>query len=101
MYLAPLWGVLKKVIERMLTGIHKTSAPEIELNDEQTKQVDAVYEATHELCKAITKNDGLEWNMMWLGEIADIAAMILRKYDQTTHFPGVVTEEDGTQYIEE
>lgn len=75
--------------------------PAVELDDEQTKQVDVVYEATQELCKAITKNEDLEWNMMWIGEIADIAAMILRRYDQETHFPGVITEENGIQYIVE
>lgn len=39
--------------------------------------------------------------MAFIGEIADFAASILTEHDIKVRFPSVVTEEDGTQYIEE
>ena len=39
--------------------------------------------------------------MSFIGEIADCAASILGRHGIRVHFPAVVTNEDGSQYIEE
>ena len=77
------------------------AAEALELNDAQADRNDEVYEAAFAFCKVLTENPALEWNMAFLGEIADLAAAILTKQGYRVRFPSVVTEEDGTQYIEE
>lgn len=77
------------------------AAEELELNDTQADRNDEVYEAAFAFCKVLTENPDLEWNMAFLGEIADLAAGILTNQGHRVRFPSVVTEADGTQYIEE
>ena len=78
-----------------------SAAEELELNDAQANRNDEIYDAAFAFCKVLTENPDLEWNMAFLGEIADLAAGILTKQGQKVRFPSVVTEKDGTQYIEE
>ena len=77
------------------------AAEELELTDAQADRNDEIYEAAFEFCKVLTENPDLEWNMAFLGEIADLAASIMTRQGHKVRFPGVVTEQDGTQYIEE
>ena len=81
-------------------AIHGT-AEELELTDAQADRNDEVYEAAFEFCKVLTENPDLEGDMAFLGEIADLAAGIMVRQGHKVRFPSVVTEEDGTQYIEE
>lgn len=74
---------------------------ELELTDAQADRNDEIYEAAFEFCRVLTENPDLEWDMAFLGEIADIAANILTKQGHKVRYPSVVTREDGTQYIEE
>lgn len=74
---------------------------ELELTDTQADRNDEIYEAAFEFCRVLTENLDLEWDMTFLGEITDIAASILTKQGHKVRYPSVVTEEDGTQYIEE
>ena len=74
---------------------------EVELSDAQARRCDEVYEAALQMCRALTEDEGLEWNMSFLGEIADMAASILARTGHRAHFPSVVTEDDGSQHIEE
>lgn len=74
---------------------------EVELNDAQTERCDAVYESVMKMCRTLTGDEALEWDMAYLGEIADVAAGILAKAGHRVWFPSVVTEEDGGQHIEE
>ena len=77
------------------------AAEELELTDAQADRNDDIYEAAFEFCKVLTENDDLEWDMAFLGEIADLAAGIMTEQGHKVRFPSVVTEQDGTQYIEE
>ena len=77
------------------------AAEELELTDAQADRNDEIYEAAFEFCKVLTENSDLEWNMAFLGEIADLAASIMTRQGHKVRFPSVVTEQDGTQYIEE
>lgn len=74
---------------------------EEELDNEQAARNDEIYDTVFELCKVMAENPELEWNMSFIGEIADCAASILARQGIRVHFPAVVTNEDGSQYIEE
>lgn len=74
---------------------------ELELSSEQAARNDAVYEGVMELCRLMSENPELEWDMSFLGEIADCAASILGQHGIRVHFPAVVANPDGSQYIEE
>jgi hypothetical protein len=73
----------------------------LELTDAQADRNDEIYEAAFEFCKVLTENPDLEWDMAFLGEIADLAASIMTEQGHKVRFPSIVTEDDGTQYIEE
>ena len=74
---------------------------ELELNDAQAERVDEVLNAVYELCRVLTENEDLEWNMGYIGEIADLAASILTEQGHKVRYPAVVTEADDSQHIEE
>ena len=74
---------------------------EVELSDRQSERVDEVYDAVYEMCKTLTENENLEWDMCFIGEIADFAANTLVLAGNKVRYPAVVTEEDGSQYIAE
>lgn len=74
---------------------------ELELNDAQIARIDEVHNAVMEMCRVLCEEPELEWNMEFIGEIADVAAEILTRCGKRVRYPAVVTNEDGTQYIEE
>lgn len=74
---------------------------ELELSDEQADRNDEIYQATFDYCKLLAEDPDMEWDMDCIGEIADFAASLLTKRGIKVRFPSVVTEDDGTQYIEE
>ena len=53
------------------------------------------------MCKILTEKPSLEWDMYYIGNIADYAANILSMDGNRVRYPMVVTEEDGTQHIQE
>ena len=77
------------------------TAEELELTDAQADRNDEIYESVFETCKVLAENPDLEWNMAFIGEIADFSASLLTKHGIKVRFPSVVTEQDGTQHIEE
>lgn len=74
---------------------------ELELSNEQSARNDEIDNAVFELCKILSENPDLEWNMSFIGEIADCAAGIMVNHGIPVRFPAVVTKEDNCQYIEE
>ena len=74
---------------------------ELELSDAQADRNDEIYNAVFELCRVMTEEPELEWDMAFIGEIADCAASILASQGKRVRFPAVVTDPDGTQHIEE
>lgn len=74
---------------------------ELELNDEQAARNDEIYNGVFDFCRMLSENPELEWDMSFIGEIADCAASILGRHGIRVRFPAVVTSEDGSQYIEE
>lgn len=50
---------------------------ELELNDDQIARNDEICNAVFELCKVLTENQKLEWDMEYIGDIADYASNAL------------------------
>lgn len=74
---------------------------ELELNDAQIARIDEVHNAVMEMCRVLCEDPELEWDMEFIGEIADITADVLTRLGKKVRYPAVVTNEDGSQYIEE
>lgn len=74
---------------------------DLELNDEQLERNDDIYNAALDFCKVLTENPELEWDMAFIGEIADFAANCLTENGYKVRFPSVVTDDDDSQYIAE
>lgn len=72
---------------------------EVEMTQDQSDRNDEVYEAVYEMCKVLAENPDLEWDMSYIGDIADYAANTLVSHGNRVRFPAVVTEENGSQYI--
>lgn len=74
---------------------------ELELSDAQAARNDEIYNGVFDLCRLMAENQELEWDMSFIGEIADYAASVLGQHGIRVRFPAVVTNPDGSQYIEE
>lgn len=74
---------------------------ELELSDAQAERNDEIYNGVFDLCRLMADNPELEWDMSFIGEIADCAASVLMDHGIRVRFPSVVTNPDGSQYIEE
>ncbi len=77
------------------------SGEELELDGRQADRNDEVYGAVFEMCRTLSENPDLEWDMAFIGEIADCAASVLARHGIRVRFPSVVTNPDGSQYIAE
>ena len=73
----------------------------LELDDGQAERVDEIHNAVFEMCKVLAENPDLEWDMYYIGNIADYAANTLCLMGNKVRYPAVVTGEDGRQYIEQ
>ena len=73
----------------------------LELSDRQIERIDEIHNAVFEMCKVLTEKTDLEWDMYYIGEIADYAANLLCLMGNKVRYPAIVTGEDGKQYIEE
>lgn len=72
-----------------------------ELSDEQSERCEEIYNAVYEMCKVVAGDRELEWDMYYIGEIAELTANMMVNKGYKVHFPAIVTEEDGSQHIEE
>lgn len=80
--------------------ISETEEENLELTPEQAQRNDEVYEAVFELCKVLTENPDMDWDMEAIGGIAEYAVDTLVNKGFRIRFPAVVTDGD-CQYIEE
>lgn len=85
-------------------GAENEATEEVELTDRQVERCDEVYNAIYDACKVLTENDELEWNMAYIGEIAEFACntLLLTGAADKIRFPSVVQDDNyGSQHIEE
>lgn len=87
--------MIKELLDAMESVLY------LEISDEQSARCDEIYNAVYEMCKCFTENENLEWDMAYIGEIAEFAANTLVLHGEKVRFPAVVTNQDGSQYIEE
>lgn len=80
--------------------IVENKGTELELEDEDLEFLDTVYNSIYDTCKLFTENENLEYDMGYIGYIADTMASELAERGNTVKYPAVVTEENGNQYIE-
>ena len=78
---------------------HDEDFEELELSNAQLERIDEVENAVFDLCGILTEKEDLEWDISYIGEIADIAASILVEHGFPVRYPAIVTNVDGTQYI--
>lgn len=87
------------MIKELYEELDKVMHPE--LSDEQSARCDEIYNAVYEMCKVVAGDEKLEWDMYYLGEIAELTANMMVNKGYRVRFPAIVTKEDGTQRIEE
>ena len=90
---------IKKMCEELAEELDKILYPE--LSDEQTARCDEIYNAVYGMCKVLAEDENLEWDMHYIGEIAELAANLLLLRGCKIHFPSVVTYENGRQRVKE
>lgn len=56
------------------------SGEELELDGRQADRNDEVYDAVFEMCRIFAENPDLEWDMAFIGEIADCVASVLARH---------------------
>ncbi len=74
---------------------------ELELSNSHIERIDEIHNAVYEMCKTLTEDENLEWDMYFIGEIADFAANTLVLMGNKVRYPAVVSEDNGRQYIAE
>ncbi len=72
-----------------------------EFSAEQLKRIDEVENAVFEMCKVLTEDENLEWDMNYIGEIADLASTILVNLGHRVHYPAMVLDDEGHDEIED
>ena len=72
----------------------------VELNDNQLERNDDIYNSVFELCKVLTEKDDLEWDMNFIGDIAEYAVQVLINKGFKIRFPSIISDGDN-EYIEE
>ena len=72
----------------------------VELTDDMVERNDEIYNEIYELCRVMTDNKELEWDMSIIGELADYAAALLTDRGFRVRFYSIITESDGKEYIE-
>lgn len=90
---------IAEMIKELYEELDNVQHPE--LSDEQVARNDEIYDAVYEMCKVMCENENLEWDMYYIGEIAELTANLMVTRGEKVRFPSIVTEEDGTQHIEE
>ena len=90
---------IKEMIKELYGELDGVLHPE--LSDEQAARCDEIYNAVYEMCKVVAGDENLEWDMYYLGEIAELAANMMVGRGYKVRFPAIVTEEDGSLHIEE
>ncbi len=72
---------------------------EVEMSDAMSERVDDVENAVYALCCELAQNSELEWDIAYIGEIADVVCDILVDKGIRVNYPAVVTNEDESQEI--
>ncbi|MBQ3476585.1 MAG: hypothetical protein IJH25_00235 [Clostridia bacterium] len=72
---------------------------ELEFSNAQLERIDEIHNAVYDLCAVLTENANLEWDMAYIGEIADLACDVLTDSGFRIRYPAIITDEDGSERI--
>lgn len=73
----------------------------LELNDEQLERNDDIDNAVF-ACITILAEKDLDWNMEMIGTVTEsIKTDLLKYFNIKVRHPGIITNEDGSQYYAE
>jgi len=64
-----------------------------EFTKSQENRIDEVENAAFEFCKVLTENENLEWNISFIGEIADLAANVMAEHGYAVRYPFIEDDE--------
>lgn len=78
---------------------HKVS-DELELSDEHLERNDTIDNAVFDCIKILAEKE-VEWDMSLIGEATDSLKEVMLEHGIVVRHPGIVTEDDGSQHIEE
>lgn len=73
----------------------------LEFSDAQIEKIDDIYNAVYDLCVLMSENNTLEWNMSYIGEIADLVTDVLLDHGIPVRYPAVVSENDEPEHVQE
>lgn len=84
----------------LLYEVREVEAPEemdeeLELRADQIARIDEVENAVFEMCRVLTEKEILDWDISFIGEIADLAAEILAKHGYRVRYPAIVDDDEG------
>ena len=88
-----------------MTGIRQQDTPasndqeELEFSKGQLERIDEIHNAVYDLCAVLTENANLEWDMAYIGEIADLACDVLTRNGFRIRYPAIITDKDGGERI--
>lgn len=75
---------------------------DVELNETQLERIDEIYNAVYEMCKVVANDESLEWNMRYIGEIADDVSYILAHcLNKPIYFPAIVYDTNFETHVED
>ncbi len=76
---------------------------ELELTNRQIERLDDIDNTVYQtLLVLLEKNeDEFPWDISIIGDTIDAIAAVCEEHGHHIRYPGIVTEEDGTQYYEE
>ena len=67
---------------------------EIELSNADIERIDEIHNAVYDLCRVLAENE-IEWDMSYIGEIADFAAEMLTSEGIKVRYPAIVYNDEG------
>lgn len=75
---------------------------DVELNETQLERIDEIYNSVYEMCKVIANDESLEWDMSYIGEIAEDATYILvHRLKKPIYFPSIVYDTNFETHVED
>ena len=74
---------------------------ESDFTDEQLARINEIHNAAYDLCRILAEKEDLEWDMSYIGEVADYASNLLVDRGFRVYYPERVADNDGNLIISE
>ena len=74
---------------------------ELELTDAMVERNDEIDNAVFDCVKTLSEQPDMDWNMAIIGDVTDSMKAALKRHSIKVRHPGVVTNDDGSQFYAE